>query len=353
MQIEYWAVGGDFGDSPNDAQFCCNGLVFPDRSIHPAYCEAAACMAPVSFAWAPSSNGSEPEEQQQPAISIYNKYAFVSTSHLAFSWRLMLAGRPVPLASSAAAGAVGSVEEGWQQLSLGDQVQPGYAAAVPLPSSFADLAQAAAAASSPNTYSACAANLCTDTLVEVRAVLAFDCSWALAGHVVAVKQLGVAEFVGWQMAADVVSASQAQQQQCREAVVGLHVQQSTSSDIIITGPNSMTAVFSASSGSIESFSFGGCTLVQDLKPCFMRAPTDNDRGGCGGSSYAARWAAAGLDRLGVMGKVCVFICIAVHSCLGCCATIQTSLLHILSMVGFAMTCSTSLLHACYNFVVPI
>jgi hypothetical protein len=42
MQIEYWAVGGDFGNTPNDTQFCCNGLVFPDRSLHPAYHEAAA-----------------------------------------------------------------------------------------------------------------------------------------------------------------------------------------------------------------------------------------------------------------------------------------------------------------------
>jgi hypothetical protein len=31
-QIEYWAIGGDFGDVPNDAQFCANGLVFPDRT---------------------------------------------------------------------------------------------------------------------------------------------------------------------------------------------------------------------------------------------------------------------------------------------------------------------------------
>ena len=30
-----WAYGGDFGDQPNDKQFCINGLVFPDRSPHP------------------------------------------------------------------------------------------------------------------------------------------------------------------------------------------------------------------------------------------------------------------------------------------------------------------------------
>jgi beta-galactosidase len=34
------AYGGDFGDTPNDRQFCMNGLVFADRSPHPALFEA-------------------------------------------------------------------------------------------------------------------------------------------------------------------------------------------------------------------------------------------------------------------------------------------------------------------------
>lgn len=34
------AYGGDFGDKPNDRQFCMNGLVFADRTPHPALYEA-------------------------------------------------------------------------------------------------------------------------------------------------------------------------------------------------------------------------------------------------------------------------------------------------------------------------
>lgn len=34
------AYGGDFGDTPNDRQFCMNGLVFADRTPHPALYEA-------------------------------------------------------------------------------------------------------------------------------------------------------------------------------------------------------------------------------------------------------------------------------------------------------------------------
>jgi beta-galactosidase len=32
----YWAYGGDFGEEPNDANFCADGIVWPDRTPHPA-----------------------------------------------------------------------------------------------------------------------------------------------------------------------------------------------------------------------------------------------------------------------------------------------------------------------------
>lgn len=40
QQQPWQAYGGDFGDTPNDRQFCMNGLVFADRSPHPALFEA-------------------------------------------------------------------------------------------------------------------------------------------------------------------------------------------------------------------------------------------------------------------------------------------------------------------------
>lgn len=36
----FWAYGGDFGKNmPSDGNFCCNGIVNPDRTPHPAYSE--------------------------------------------------------------------------------------------------------------------------------------------------------------------------------------------------------------------------------------------------------------------------------------------------------------------------
>lgn len=43
----YWAYGGDFGDEPNDANFCCDGLVWPDRTPHPAMQEFKFLARPV------------------------------------------------------------------------------------------------------------------------------------------------------------------------------------------------------------------------------------------------------------------------------------------------------------------
>jgi beta-galactosidase len=42
-----WAYGGDFGDAPNDGNFCIDGLVWPDRTPKPALWEHKQLAAPV------------------------------------------------------------------------------------------------------------------------------------------------------------------------------------------------------------------------------------------------------------------------------------------------------------------
>eukprot|EP00924_Labyrinthula_sp_SR-Ha-C_P003057 snap_masked-scaffold_50-processed-gene-0.12-mRNA-1 protein AED:1.00 eAED:1.00 QI:0/0/0/0/1/1/2/0/1554 len=46
-----WAYGGDFGliSGVEDKNFCINGIVFPDRSPHPALFEAKYLMQPIDF----------------------------------------------------------------------------------------------------------------------------------------------------------------------------------------------------------------------------------------------------------------------------------------------------------------
>ena len=45
----YWAYGGDFGDRPNDANFCCNGLVLPDLSLTGKSYNSKKIYQPVEF----------------------------------------------------------------------------------------------------------------------------------------------------------------------------------------------------------------------------------------------------------------------------------------------------------------
>ena len=46
---EYWAYGGDFGDNPNDGNFCINGLVRPDWSLTPKSYNTKKIYQPLEF----------------------------------------------------------------------------------------------------------------------------------------------------------------------------------------------------------------------------------------------------------------------------------------------------------------
>ncbi len=47
----YWGYGGDFGDVPNDVDFCCNGMVWPDWSPKPAMHEFKRLVQPLAAEW--------------------------------------------------------------------------------------------------------------------------------------------------------------------------------------------------------------------------------------------------------------------------------------------------------------
>jgi beta-galactosidase len=59
-----WAYGGDFGDEPNDGNFCLDGLVWPDRRPKPALFEHKQLAAPVRVA-ADGSGGLRIENRQE------------------------------------------------------------------------------------------------------------------------------------------------------------------------------------------------------------------------------------------------------------------------------------------------
>ncbi|MDD4694494.1 MAG: glycoside hydrolase family 2 TIM barrel-domain containing protein [Firmicutes bacterium] len=82
----YYAYGGDFGDDPNDANFCLNGLVFPDRQGSPALYEYKKALEPVKIREVDFKNGS---------LLIENRYDFLALDHLLLSWELKSFGRVI------------------------------------------------------------------------------------------------------------------------------------------------------------------------------------------------------------------------------------------------------------------
>ena len=53
---EWYAYGGDFGDTPNDGNFCANGLIGADRMPHPALWEYKKVLEPVAVEYDNSSD---------------------------------------------------------------------------------------------------------------------------------------------------------------------------------------------------------------------------------------------------------------------------------------------------------
>ncbi|MGB8959301.1 MAG: glycoside hydrolase family 2 TIM barrel-domain containing protein [Candidatus Aminicenantales bacterium] len=82
----FWAFGGDYGpaDVPSDQNFCCNGLVGPDRTPHPALFEVKKVYQFVKFAASDFPAG---------PVEIKNRYAFLSLDRFDLAWELSASGK--------------------------------------------------------------------------------------------------------------------------------------------------------------------------------------------------------------------------------------------------------------------
>lgn len=82
----YYAYGGDFGDTPNDRQFCINGLIFPDRTPHPTLLEAKYCQQYLHFAPVPG---------QPLRIEVHSEFCFRETDNEQLNWQVLEDGHPI------------------------------------------------------------------------------------------------------------------------------------------------------------------------------------------------------------------------------------------------------------------
>jgi beta-galactosidase len=85
-QEKYFAYGGDFGDQPNDGNFCCNGVIHPDRTLNPHAWEVKKVYQHVKV---------HAEDLAAGKVRVQNKYFFTNLNEFEARWVLRRDGREV------------------------------------------------------------------------------------------------------------------------------------------------------------------------------------------------------------------------------------------------------------------
>ncbi|MDO8379430.1 glycoside hydrolase family 2 TIM barrel-domain containing protein [Phenylobacterium sp.] len=235
----FMAYGGDFGDTPNDLNFCCDGIVGADRVPHPALWEFKTLAQPVGVA----CDGAR--------LAVTNRRDFTTLSDLTGAWTLEVDGRAV------AQGALPRLT-----------TPPGMTEIVAL-----DLPR-------PEILPG------QEAFLRVAFTLAEATAWAPAGHEVA-----------WVQAPAVLPVAEAPP---AERLTGTLAVAETDETVRVTGAG-FELTFSKSSGTLERYVWRNHPLLlAGPRLQVWRGATDND-GIKGWSNQDAkplgRWLAAGLAAL--------------------------------------------------------
>jgi beta-galactosidase/beta-glucuronidase len=236
---EWFAYGGDFGDKPNDAHFCFNGLVGPTAEPHPGLWEYKKILEPVRVSAVDLAAG---------LFRVSNHYRFTDLSHLAIGWRVEREGELL------AAGALPALA-----------TAPGASETVVVPLPSLD-AQAAGEVWLTFSFS-----------------LKADTPWATAGHEIAWAQFQLAQ--GARLSPTPVAAP-----------ARLQVTESAAT-LTLRGERFVLS-FDKVSGRMTDYRYDGKSrLVAGPRFQCWRAPTDNDDNTWGDQKMAIRWREMGLDAL--------------------------------------------------------
>lgn len=213
---EFFAYGGDFGDHPNDGNFCCNGLVQPDRRPNPHLYEVAKVYDNVDVRDAALLDGG--------TVEVFNKHFFQNLDAYEASVDVLADGR---LVARRSLGRLDVAPQARQVVDLG------------------------------------LAGFTREPFVEyfviVRFALPKDTPWAGAGHVVAQEQLPFG------------AAESAPPTPC---LVPVQVDERG----VVRG-SGFAARFDERTGLLCSYVVDGVEqILAPLRPNFWRPSTDNDKG---------------------------------------------------------------------------
>jgi beta-galactosidase len=218
----FWAYGGDFGPpgTPSDDNFCINGLVFPDRNVHPHIWEVKKVYQYIK---------AKPIDLMQASFLIHNMYDFTNLQNYKMKWELKADGQIIAEAE------MPTMDVGPHQ---SKEVR------IPIPQIH------------PKPGVEYFLNLIWTTAQETALIP--------EGHIVAWEQFRLPMYAGPEnMNLDTLDPLEMNQ---------------TDSQIVLSGKD-FTVTFDSVEGTLSSLLFNGRELIQKGPlPNFWRAPNDNDFG---------------------------------------------------------------------------
>jgi len=233
---EFWAYGGDFGDTPNDGNFCIRGLVTTDRKPNPHYYEVQKVYQPVVF---------QLVNDRTASVRVTNHFDFQSLQNFDFEYEYTSNGK--------------TIERGTFRC---DGILPGASSVINLP--VLQLADTVSSDICLNIY----ARLKTATL------------WAETGYCIAREQFVMKPFA-WK----------------RIVPAGKTVNVTENASQIQLKTETMTFTLDKKNGSLTSWKVNQQEMLKgQLEPYFWKTPNDNQKH----SGYVqefAKWRNAAENRV--------------------------------------------------------
>lgn len=243
---EWFNYGGDFGDTPNNGQFCIDGIVNPDRIPRPGFKEFKKLVQPVKIVAGDLS---------KYEILLQNQYRFSDISHLEGRWMLYEDGIEVETGILELP-AVGPLGAGRCRASV----------------SYVKKEE-------------------KEYFLEISLVLKHPCLWAEAGHEIAYEQFLLENSSKSECIRD-ISAGMDSPKKATAPMVSCDEK-----NVIVTAGDAVIT-FVGRTGRISSYQWKGKELLADgLRFNVWRAPTDNDLSPINMDGVIKEWKEFGLDNL--------------------------------------------------------
>ncbi|HJV77948.1 MAG TPA: glycoside hydrolase family 2 TIM barrel-domain containing protein, partial [Paludibacter sp.] len=233
---EFWAYGGDFGDQPNNGNFCIKGLVTSDRKPYPHYYEVQKVYQPIVF---------QLLSGKKISIQVTNHFDFLPLQNFDFEYEYTSNGK--------------SIKRG---KFLCDNILPGTSSSIALPS--------------PQGADTIYSEICLNIYAKLKSATL----WAEEGFCFAREQFVIKPYA-W---TKVLPAE-------KQAIV------TESSSRIELKAETMTFTLDKKTGSLVSWKANRQELLKgSLEPYFWKTPNDNQKQS-GYSVELGKWRKAAESRV--------------------------------------------------------